>query len=163
MVGEAVLCARGGASTIQFIPWWANSDLGRGWVPELLAMAGRKTATHRCHQRRDWRRRAARVSPPDEMRNIGLLALQRNPTNRCSKHPAHLCEWSDRPDQAVQHTSPQAAASCTMTLALYYLLLTSIYRTTYLCLWLPKHEPCQFQWRSNVNSSAREVLHDYQQ
>ena len=43
MVGEAVLCARGGASTIQFIPWWANSDLGRGWVPELLAMAGRKT------------------------------------------------------------------------------------------------------------------------
>jgi hypothetical protein len=45
MVGEAVLCARGGASTIQFIPWWANSDLGRGWVPELLAMAGQKTAT----------------------------------------------------------------------------------------------------------------------
>ena len=52
-----------------------------------------KDSDHRCHQRRDWRRRAARMSPPDEMRNIGLLALQRNPTNRCSKYPAHLCEW----------------------------------------------------------------------
>src|SRR6476620_854456 len=74
-------------------------------------------------------------------------------------HTLRTCmSGSDRPHQVVQHTSPQAAASCTMTLALYYLLPTSIYRTTYLCLWLPKHEPCQFQWRSNVNSSAREVL-----
>jgi hypothetical protein len=46
-----------------------------------------------------------------------------------------------------------------MTLALYYLLLTSIYRTTHLCLWLPKHEPWQWQWRSSVNSSVREACY----
>jgi hypothetical protein len=86
MVGEAVLCARGGASTIQFIPWWANSDLGRGWVPELLAMAGRKTATHRCHQRRDWRRRAA-PEPSGRDAQHWLVGVTKKPDKPLLKTP----------------------------------------------------------------------------
>lgn len=156
MVGGAVLCARGGASTIQFIPWWANSDLGRGWVPELLAMAGPKDSDPQMSSAARLASTGSAREPSGRDAQHWLVGVTKKPDKQ---NTLRTCvSGSDRPDQAVQHTSPQAAASCTMTLALYYLLLTSIYRTTYLCLWLPKHEPCQFQWRSNVNSSAREVL-----